>query len=416
MAFAKISQVAHYAPAQVVTNDDLSKIMDTSDEWIRSRTGIQERRISLNENTSDLATNVAYQLLEKSGLAPEELDFVLVATISPDSSMPSVAARVQGAIGAVNAFAFDITAACSGFVFALATAEKLIKSGAYKKGLVIGSEVLSKTLDWSDRTTAVLFGDGAGGVLLEETEEEHFFGESLNTDGSKGGLESGASAVISPYSDESDQPNPYMQMDGKAIFDFAVKTVSKSIKALVEEKGEPDYFLLHQANIRILDIMAKKIDVSRDKFLANMMSYGNTSAASIPILLSENVANETLKLGSDQTILLSGFGGGLTWGSLIVKIQLYKLCTSIDYKKYIYLKGEIKIAVFEKVQEIIVEELGKDAEEVKVETTFDELDADSLDVFQVISEIEDEFDIQIETEEGLNTVGDLVAYVEEKTK
>jgi len=192
---------AHYAPAQVVTNDDLSKIMDTSDEWIRSRTGIQERRISLNENTSDLATNVAHQLLEKSGLAPEELDFVLVATISPDSSMPSVAARVQGTIGAVNAFAFDITAACSGFVFALATAEKLIKSGVYKRGLVIGAEVLSKTLDWSDRTTAVLFGDGAGGVLLEETEEEHFLGESLNTDGSKGGLESGASAVISPYSD-----------------------------------------------------------------------------------------------------------------------------------------------------------------------------------------------------------------------
>ena len=147
-----------------------------------------------------------------------------------------------------------------------------------------------------------------------------------------------------------------------------------------------------------------------------MMSYGNTSAASIPILLSEYVANGTLKLDSGQTILLSGFGGGLTWGSLIVKIQLYKLCTSIDYKKYIYLKGEIKMAVFEKVQEIIVEELGKDAEEVKVETTFDELDADSLDVFQVISEIEDEFDIQIETEEGLNTVGDLVAYVEEKTK
>ena len=196
----------------------------------------------------------------------------------------------------------------------------MIKSGVYKKGLVIGAEVLSKTLDWSDRTTAVLFGDGAGGVLLEETEEEHFLGESLNTDGSKGGLESGASAVISPYSDESDQPNPYMQMDGKAIFDFAVKTVSKSIKALVEEKGEPDYFLLHQANIRILDIMAKKIDVNRDKFLANMMSYGNTSAASIPILLSENVANGTLKLDSGQTILLSGFGGGLTWGSLIVKI------------------------------------------------------------------------------------------------
>ena len=320
MAFAKISQVAHYAPAQVITNDDLSKIMDTSDEWIRTRTGIQERRISVDENTSDLAIKVAEELLAKSGLSAEELDFILVATISADSSMPSTAARVQGAIGAVKAFAFDVTAACSGFVFALATAEKFIRSGAYRKGLVIGAEVLSKTLDWSDRRTAVLFGDGAGGVLLEEASEEHFLGESLNTDGSKGGLESGASAVISPYAKETEVPNPFMQMDGKAIFDFAVKTVSKSIKALVKENGEPDYFLLHQANIRILDIMAKKIGVDRDKFLANMMSYGNTSAASIPILLSENVANGTLKLDGSQTILLSGFGGGLTWGSLIVKI------------------------------------------------------------------------------------------------
>ena len=317
MAFAKISQVAHYAPAQVVTNDDLSKIMDTSDEWIRSRTGIQERRISLNENTSDLATNVAHQLLEKSGLSPEELDFVLVATISPDSSMPSVAARVQGAIGAVNAFAFDITAACSGFIFALATAEKLIKSGAYKKGLVIGSEVLSKTLDWSDRTTAVLFGDGAGGVLLEETEEEHFFGESLNTDGSKGGLESGASAVISPYSDESGQPNPYMQMDGKAIFDFAVKTVSKSIKALVEEKGEPDYFLLHQANIRIIDSAAKRLHMPKEKVFVNLHKYGNTSAASVAIALDEANREGSLKRGDN--VALAGFGAGLTWASLVLK-------------------------------------------------------------------------------------------------
>lgn len=320
MAYAKISQVAHYAPAQVVTNDDLSQIMDTSDEWIRTRTGIRERRISVDENTSDLAIHVAKELLEKSNLKPEDLDFVLVATMSPDSQMPSTAAIVQGAIGAVNAFAFDLTAACSGFVFALATAEKLIKSGAYKKGLVIGAEVLSKTLDWSDRSTAVLFGDGAGGVLLEEASEEHFLGESLNTDGSKGGLESGAFALHSPYSEEVEEPNPYLQMDGKAIFDFAIRTVSKSIKDLVEEKGEADFFLLHQANVRILDKMAKKIDVDRDKFLANMMYYGNTSAASIPILLSENVANGTLALGSGQTILLSGFGGGLTWGSLIVKI------------------------------------------------------------------------------------------------
>ncbi|MGT2908057.1 beta-ketoacyl-ACP synthase III [Streptococcus dentiloxodontae] len=319
MAFAKISQAAHYVPAQVITNDDLSKIMDTSDEWISSRTGIRQRHISKTESTSDLATKVAEDLLEKSGLSAEELDFILVATISPDTNMPSTAARVQGNIGAVNAFAFDVTAACSGFVFALATAEKLISSGAYQKGFVIGAEVLSKTLDWTDRRTAVLFGDGAGGVLLETSTQQHFLAESLNTDGSKDGLESGATALQSPFSVREDV-NPFLQMDGRSIFDFAIRTVSKSIQTLLADREEPDYFLLHQANIRILDKMARKIGVERDKFLANMMEYGNTSAASIPILLSESIANGTLKLDGSQTILLSGFGGGLTWGSLIVKI------------------------------------------------------------------------------------------------
>lgn len=320
MTFAKISQVAHYVPQQVVSNDDLAKIMDTSDEWISSRTGIRERHISVNENTSDLAIKVAWQLLEKSHLAPEELDFILVATMSPDSMMPSTAARVQGALGATNAFAFDLSAACSGFVFALATAEKLIRSGAYGKGLVIGAEVLSKQLDWSDRSTAVLFGDGAGGVLLEKASTPHFLAESLNTDGSKGGLLGGDTEVCSPFSEEQEEVNPFIQMDGRAIFDFTIRTVSKSILAIMEEAGEPDYFLLHQANERILDKMAKKIGVNRDKFLANMQHYGNTSAASIPILLSENVANGTLKLDGSQKILLSGFGGGLTWGNLIVRI------------------------------------------------------------------------------------------------
>lgn len=320
MTFAKISQVAHYVPQQVVSNDELAKIMATSDEWISSRTGIRERHISVNENTSDLAIKVAWQLLEKSHLAPEELDFILVATMSPDSMMPSTAARVQGALGATNAFAFDLSAACSGFVFALATAEKLIRSGAYGKGLVIGAEVLSKQLDWSDRSTAVLFGDGAGGVLLEKASTPYFLAESLNTDGSKGGLLGGDTKVCSPFSEEQEEVNPFIQMDGRAIFDFTIRTVSKSILAIMEEAGEPDYFLLHQANERILDKMAKKIGVNRDKFLANMQHYGNTSAASIPILLSENVANGTLKLDGSQKILLSGFGGGLTWGNLIVRI------------------------------------------------------------------------------------------------
>lgn len=324
MAFAKMTQVAHYTPEQVVSNEDLSHIMDTSNDWIRSRTGIERRHITKDEQTSDLATKVAEQLLTKAGLSADQLDFILVATITPDSLMPSTAAKVQANIGASKAFAFDLTAACSGFVFALSTAEKFIKSGAYQRGLVIGAEVFSKVLDWSDRTTAVLFGDGAGGVLLEASEDQHFLAEQLFTDGSRGesltALEFG---LHSPYSQEQEDML-HLTMEGRAIFDFAVRDVSKSIKATIEESGltaeELDYLFLHQANIRILDKMAKKIGVERDKFPANMMEYGNTSAASIPILLSECVDQGTIKLDGSQKILLSGFGGGLTWGTLIVTI------------------------------------------------------------------------------------------------
>lgn len=317
MAFAKISQVAHYVPQKVVTNDDLAEIMDTSDEWISSRTGIQRRHISTGQQTSDLAIAVAEELLVKSGYKAEELDFILLATITPDSTMPSTAARVQAAIGAVNAFAFDLAAACSGFVFALATAEKFIQSGTYQKGLVIGAEVFSKVLDWTDRRTAVLFGDGAGGILLERAEEQHFLAERLYTDGTKGGLESGMTGLSNPFY-QGAAVNPYLQMDGRAIFDFTVKTVSKSIRTLVDETGEPDYVLLHQANLRLLEMMASKIGLSREKFLANMQQYGNTSAASIPILLSENVAKGLIRMDGSQRILLSGFGGGLTWGNLLI--------------------------------------------------------------------------------------------------
>lgn len=325
MVFSKISHVAHYAPKQVVTNDDLSHIMDTNHDWISSRTGIEERRISKNEQTSDLAIRVAEELLTQSGQPAEAIDFIIVATISPDSSMPSTAAKVQGALGAHCAFAFDLTAACSGFVFALATADKLVSSGAYQRGIVIGAETLSKVLDWSDRGTAVLFGDGAGGVLLEATNDKHFLVESLHTDGARGlALTSGQTKLASPFSDEQEEISPFIQMDGRAIFDFAVRDVTQSILDAITESGlakdDLDYLLLHQANRRILDKMAKKMSMPREKFLENMMFYGNTSAASIPILLSEAVQKGQLRLGSGQHILLSGFGGGLTWGSLIVKI------------------------------------------------------------------------------------------------
>ena len=324
MAFAKITQVAHYSPTQVISNQDLSERMDTSDEWIASRTGIRKRHISQTESTSDLAAEVANRLLKKSGLAAEQLDFIFVATISPDSMMPSTAARVQAKVGADKAFAFDVTAACSGFVFALATAEKFIRSGQYKRGLVIGSETLSKVIDWEDRTTAVLFGDGAGGVLLESSEQQTFLAESLYTDGSRGEvLQSSFVGLSSPYSNK-EVDHKYLSMDGRAVFDFAIRDVAKSIQSLLATApvavDEIDYFFLHQANDRILDKIAKKIGVPREKLPANMMEYGNTSAASIPILLSECVDQGLIKLDGSQTILLSGFGGGLTWGSLLVTI------------------------------------------------------------------------------------------------
>lgn len=323
-SYARISQVAHFAPDQVIHNDDLARIMETSDEWIASRTGIRKRHIVTNQETSHLATEVAKSLLEKSQVSASEIDFIIVATITPDSNMPSTAARVQAAIGANRAFAYDLSAACSGFVFALATAEKLIASGAYQKGLVIGAEVLSKTVDWSDRSTAVLFGDGAGGVLLESSTEPHFLSESLHSDGSRGlSLTSGAIGLHSPFS-EKEEDEPHLKMDGRAIFEFAIRDVTKSIGQLMEENqmdsNKIDYFLMHQANYRILEKMAKKLGVPIEKFPANMMEYGNTSAASIPLLLSECVQDGKIRLDGSQTVLMSGFGGGLTWGTLIIKL------------------------------------------------------------------------------------------------
>lgn len=321
---AKISQVAHYLPDQVVTNEDLSRIMETSDDWIASRTGIRERRISKDEQTSDLATVVAKKLLAQSGLSALDLDFIILATITPDAMMPSTAARVQANIGAHHAFAFDLTAACSGFVFALSVAEKMLASGAYQKGLVIGAEVLSKTLDWQDRSTAVLFGDGAGGVLLELDEKKHFLRESLHTDGARGqALESGYQGLNSPYS-ELQCSNAALRMDGRAVFDFAMRDVVASIQDILSEAeltpDAIDYFVLHQANNRMLDKMARKLGVVREKLPANMMAYGNTSAASVPILLSECVEKGMIELGSGQKLILSGFGGGLTWGVLLISI------------------------------------------------------------------------------------------------
>lgn len=317
--FGKITATASYVPEKIVTNDDLSNLMDTSDEWIHSRTGIKRRRVAVGENTSDLCIRVAQTLLQDAQLSAESLDFILVATITPDFNTPAVACQVQGAIGAVNAFAFDISAACAGFVYALSMAEKLIRTGA-KKGLVIGGEVLSKVLDWNDRSTAVLFGDGAGGLLLEASSEQHLLKESLKADGTRGmSLTSGFRTNENPFSQNAPAYSACMQMIGREIFDFATRDVVASINDLTQEEAI-DYFLLHQANSRILDKVARKLKQPREKFLQNMQDYGNTSAASIPLLLDEEIKRGTLSLGSGQKVVFSGFGGGLTWGTMLATL------------------------------------------------------------------------------------------------
>ncbi|WP_315039767.1 beta-ketoacyl-ACP synthase III [uncultured Enterococcus sp.] len=317
--FGKITATASYVPEKIVTNDDLSNLMDTSDEWIHSRTGIKRRRVAVGENTSDLCIRVAQTLLQDAQLSAESLDFILVATITPDFNTPAVACQVQGAIGAVNAFAFDISAACAGFVYALSMAEKLIRTGA-KKGLVIGGEVLSKVLDWNDRSTAVLFGDGAGGLLLEASSEQHLLKESLKADGTRGmSLTSGFRTNENPFSQNAPAYSACMQMIGREIFDFAKRDVVASINDLTQDEAI-DYFLLHQANSRILDKVARKLKQPREKFLQNMQDYGNTSAASIPLLLDEEIKRGTLSLGSGQKVVFSGFGGGLTWGTMLATL------------------------------------------------------------------------------------------------
>ncbi|MFR4286473.1 MAG: beta-ketoacyl-ACP synthase III [Enterococcus italicus] len=316
VSYGRITATASYLPPKVVTNDDLAKVMETSDEWIASRTGIRQRHITENENTSDLCIHVANTLLQKVKKQSSDLDFIIIATMTPDYHTPSVACMVQGAIQATNAYAFDISVACSGFVYALSLANKLIQTGA-KCGLVIGGEVLSKMLDWQDRSTAVLFGDGAAGVVLEASDQPMIIKEKLYSNGSLGqALTSG----LVETTDYQKTVHP-LQMEGRAIFDFATRTVVQSVKELLADEAQSvDYFLLHQANARILDIFAKKLQVPREKFLQNIQHYGNTSAATIPLLLDEAVGDGTIILGGKQKIILTGFGGGLTWGNLLLQV------------------------------------------------------------------------------------------------
>lgn len=319
----QIFQTAHYVPKKVLTNEDLSKMMDTSDEWIYSRTGIKTRHIVETENTSDLCINVARQLLDKAKISPEQIGFILVATMTPDYQSPSVACQVQGAVDAYQAFAFDLTAACAGFVYALHTAKGLLHDlPVGQVGMIIGGETLSKVVNWQDRTTSVLFGDAAAGVLVRSSDELGIIKSRCYADGHYAqSLTSGFIANQSPFSLSQEIISDKLTMNGRDIFDFTTRTVANSLdEFLGDEKENIDYFILHQANVRILDIMAKKLKVDRAKFLQNMEYYGNTSAASIPLLLSESVEKGTIKIGSKQKLVFSGFGGGLSYGHILTTI------------------------------------------------------------------------------------------------
>lgn len=318
----KISAASMFAPERVVTNDDLAEFMDTSDEWIYKRTGIKQRHISSGENTSDLASSVAEKLLKKAQISAEAVDLIIVATMSPDSMTPSVGARVQGKIKAKNAVAFDISAACSGFSYALAIARGMMLTNNYQHALVIGSEVLSKLIDWQDRTTAVLFGDGSGGVLLTKTAEKHFLGQDLQTFGEMAEyLGAGYLGASKDYRQNSRQLSAF-KMDGRQVYKFATKEVPNSIKRAAKNAElnteDIDFFLLHQANRRIIEHVAKKLDQPLSKFPLNIQEYGNTAGASEAILLTECIENKLIKQG--DIIALSGFGGGLSLATIIVRV------------------------------------------------------------------------------------------------
>ncbi|MDF7639539.1 ketoacyl-ACP synthase III [Lactobacillus sp. ESL0791] len=317
----KIMQTAHYVPSKVVTNDDLAAMMDTSDEWISSRTGIKQRHVVRDEQTSDLAAKVAEKLLAKSGHEAEDIDFIIVATMSPDYLTPATAAIVQGKIGAKKAWAFDVNAACSGFIYALALADKLL-AGKYRLGLVIGAEVLSKLVDWQERSTAVLFGDGAGGVLVEAKDKSSIVAEDLATFGQDGGtLTAGYQPLESAFAqDQVDKHRHFFEMDGRAVYRFATHEVPNSLTRVLAKADwsldDVSWFILHQANGRIISAIAQHLGQDESKFLNNVAKFGNTSAASIPILLDEAVSSGQIKSG--EKLLLSGFGGGLTAGSLAI--------------------------------------------------------------------------------------------------
>lgn len=315
-----------YAPDRIVVNSRMSEVVETSDEWIRTRTGIEERRITVGENTSELCVKAAVQAIDKAGIKPEELDLIIVATVTPDCFTPSTACIVQGRLGASNAACFDINAACTGFIYALNTAAQFLKTGEYKTALVIGAEALSKIIDWADRNTCILFGDGGGAAVLRASDKKGLLAFYTGSDGSKGELLKCDAVPVKELfaSGEADLHKSLLHMDGKEVFKFAVTVMHETIEKLLDKTGlninDIKYIVPHQANYRIIEATARRLKISEEKFFINLQKYGNTSAGSIPIALDEMVQKGLIKKG--DKLLLVGFGGGLTWGGTILEWSL----------------------------------------------------------------------------------------------
>lgn len=325
MLRSRIISTGSYLPEKILTNSDLEKMVDTTDDWITERTGIKERRIASDEQTaSDLAYEASRLALEKASLKGKDIELIIVATVTGDMPFPSTACILQHKISAKNAAAFDINAACSGFLYGLYIADSFIKSGMHKKILIVGSEVLSKITDWKDRTTCVLFGDGAGAVIVEPTEEERgIISININSDGSLWELlHMPAGGSRYPASKETiNRRLHYIKMKGNETFKFAVRTLEELVVKILDDNklnsSQLSLLIPHQANLRIIQATAERIGLPMDRVLINLDKYGNTSAASIPIALDEALMTGRIKDG--DYILLEAFGGGLTWASALIK-------------------------------------------------------------------------------------------------
>ncbi len=321
MTFARIAGTGSYLPENIVTNQDLEKMVDTTDQWIRERTGIERRHIAVEgQTTVDLAEPAARRAIEAAGLEPGDIDLIVFATSTPDKIFPSCACILQARLGIRGCPAFDIQAVCSGFVYALATADKFIKTGSSKRALVIGAEVFSHIINWEDRGTCVLFGDGAGAVVLEASEETGILSTHIHADGQYEELLHVPCGIADGY-DQVKAGRAFVEMKGNEVFKVAVNTLGKIVDETLSAnhmaKSDIDWLVPHQANLRIIAATAEKLNMSMDQVVVTVNEHGNTSAASIPLALDVAVRDGRIK--RNEVLLLEAFGGGFTWGSALLR-------------------------------------------------------------------------------------------------